>query len=232
MNVRFTTDMGTRNSRYIEGTDAVYPRALLFRAGSYPDKNFSLTPEELKAAADLWMPLAGNIEHSDFLRGRAAFVRTAWTEDNDNLLIGEVRIPLALDVLLSDDERKISLEWDRFTKRPKAVALTTRPRISDAVLMSLDRMIPTTLTPIDDVYARRGSQKAACLNPTGPIFDRMNQASGASFSGSTGSQQGTVNMSTARAGAPDLAPVEEVYANRRQGELAPIEEVYAKMNRR
>ncbi|MES2460269.1 MAG: hypothetical protein V4671_06780, partial [Armatimonadota bacterium] len=126
------------DSRRVEGDFAVYPNSLLFRAGEYVDKNFSMSAQELAAAASSWTPISGNVQHTDFLKGRAAFIEKAWTEENDTVLRGEVKVPLSLDTLITDAEKGISMEWTRAGKFADGFALCTNPRVSDAALMALD----------------------------------------------------------------------------------------------
>lgn len=121
---------------------AIYDNALLFRAGHYPDKQFSMTPGELAQAAASWSPVGGNIQHSDFLAGRAGVISRAWIDPADrNVLRGEVRVPLSLDRLLTEGEKGISMEWNRAGKFADGFALVTNPRVSDAALMSLEAQL-------------------------------------------------------------------------------------------
>jgi len=121
---------------------AIYDNALLFRAGYYPDKQFSMTPGELAQAAASWSPVGGNIQHSDFLAGRAGVISRAWIDPTDpNVLRGEVRVPLSLDRLLTQGEKGISMEWNRAGKFADGFALVTNPRVSDAALMSLEAQL-------------------------------------------------------------------------------------------
>src|SRR5438270_250211 len=123
--------------RYIDGEWAIYPNALLFEAGDYDDKGFSLSPEEMMLACEQFTPVGGCIEHSDFLRGRACEVTSIRLDDQDSsLLRGEVRVPTWLDEQLSSAERRLSCEWDRSSKMLSGVALTVSPRIPEAALMS------------------------------------------------------------------------------------------------
>jgi hypothetical protein len=133
----FLVDFSLAPGRYVEDGFAVYPNSLLFRAGEYADKAFSITPCELAAVARDWLPIRGNIEHRSFLRGRAGIIPEAWTAEEDRVLRGVVKVPLALDCLLNEDEKRVSLEMDRKTLRPIAFALTTVPRVADAVLMGM-----------------------------------------------------------------------------------------------
>lgn len=136
-------------SRRVEGGYAVYPNTLLFRAGDYPEKQFSMSPDELKARAQSWQPVLGNVQHTDFLKGRAGRIDKAWTPDDGQTLFGEVKIPLGLDEQLSENERKLSMEWNRFGKFEEGFALVTNPHISDAVLMSMDTTTEMTLARPD-----------------------------------------------------------------------------------
>lgn len=121
---------------------AIYDNALLFRAGYYPDKQFSMTPGELAQAAASWSPVGGNIQHSDFLAGRAGVISRAWIDPTDpSVLRGEVRVPLSLDRLLTQGEKGISMEWNRAGKFADGFALVTNPRVSDAALMSLEAQL-------------------------------------------------------------------------------------------
>jgi len=137
LRARFSVSPGA--GRYVDGNFAVYPNSLLFRSGEYADKKFSMTPEELNAAAENWVRLGGNIQHTDFLKGEAAFIDRTWTEqesDDTTVLRGMVRVPLGLDELLRKEDKHISLEWNRAGKFAEGFALCTNPRIPDAALMS------------------------------------------------------------------------------------------------
>lgn len=126
---------------------AIYDNALLFRAGHYPDKQFSMTPGELAQAAASWSPVGGNIQHSDFLAGRAGVISRAWIDPADpSVLRGEVRVPLSLDRLLTQGEKGISMEWNRAGKFADGFALVTNPRVSDAALMALERSAPLPMS--------------------------------------------------------------------------------------
>jgi hypothetical protein len=126
------------SGRRVDGDWAIYPNALLFQAGDYEDKDFSMSPEEMWLACDQFSaPVGGNIEHSDFLKGRACEVRSIRLDDADSsTLRGEVAVPLWLDSQLEDHERKLSCEWDRGTKTLSGIGLVVHPRVPEAALMS------------------------------------------------------------------------------------------------
>lgn len=134
MTASFALDTGGRR---VEGEYAVYPNALLWVAGDYADKGYSMTPEENWAAVESFTPVGGNIEHTDFLSGKACQVRSVHLDDADAArLRGEVAVPLWLDEQLAGHERRLSCEWDRSTKTLTGLALTTNPRIPEAALMA------------------------------------------------------------------------------------------------
>jgi hypothetical protein len=123
--------------RYVDGEWAIYPQALLFEAGEYEDKDFAMTPEELWAAVEQFEPVDGNVEHTDFLKGRACRVRSIKLDEQDSTrLRGEVALPLWLDEQLSERERRLSCEWDRETKTLAGLGLVVHPRIPEASLMA------------------------------------------------------------------------------------------------
>jgi hypothetical protein len=125
------------SGRRVEGDYAIYPNSLLFQAGEYPDKSFSMSPEEMWAAVEQFSPVGGNIEHTSFLAGRACEVRSIRQDSaNSDVLLGEVAVPLALDGLMHGHERRLSCEWDRTAKTLTGIALTVNPRIPEAALMS------------------------------------------------------------------------------------------------
>jgi hypothetical protein len=118
---------------------AVYPRALVWRAGDYPDKQYTMDREDnLIAATNFAEPVPINIEHTPFLQGRAGELRSLYVDDADpDLLRGEVAIPLWLDTQLDPRERQLSVGWDRPTKMPDHLGLTTSPRVMGMALMSM-----------------------------------------------------------------------------------------------
>ena len=126
-------------SRRVEGGYAIYPDAMLFEVGSFPDKNFALTHADMDAAIAGFSPeeFRGSIEHTPFLKGRAFTVRSIRRDATDpGRLRGEVAVPLGLDAILDDAERGFSAEWDRATKRLVGGALTVNPRIKGASLVA------------------------------------------------------------------------------------------------
>ena len=147
----------------------VYPQAVLFRAGSYPDKGVDITPEDLKrAAAEFSAPVRGNAEHTKFLDGRACELRRVYVDpQNPAYLRGEVAVPSWLDRQLNDDEKRVSAVFDLTTNPPtfRRVDLTATPRIPEAQLIAAFAASQRTphgqsaLQELHDMAARHG---AAC----------------------------------------------------------------------
>lgn len=178
-------------TRVIDGPWAVYPNSILFKAGEYPDKGVTFTPAEVRTMAASFVPGdevrtidelkrlaemgasgngAGNVEHMDFLAGRAARIRRVWTDDSGETLFGEVAIPWAFDDLLTDDERRLSVEITA-EKTLCGIALTTSPRVEDAVLMSAFSSFARHDTP-DGQYKIQSVHDALCRH--GAVCDKSN----------------------------------------------------------
>lgn len=127
------------SGRRVDGGYAIYPNARLFQAGEYPDKAFSLSPEEMWLACEQFTPVTGNIQHTDYLKGRACEVRSIRLADGDPFaLLGEVAVPLWLDENLEGHEKRLSCEWDRESKTLAGIALCVNPRVEDAALMTAE----------------------------------------------------------------------------------------------
>lgn len=124
---------------YEEGGYRIYPSSLLFEAGDYPDKNFTMTASELLAAASTYQSAAAkiNLQHAPkMLVGKLGEVRDVWTPDQGKTMFGKVALPLWLDDQLTEAERRVSCEFDRKTKALTGLALTPTPRVEGAALMA------------------------------------------------------------------------------------------------
>ena len=107
----------------------------LFATGDYPDKNFSLTDEEMSAAVAAFMPVRNNLEHKPtILDGQLGELRSV--ECRGSELFGTVAVPAWLNTLLGSDPLKASLEWTRDTKQIVGNALVLNPRVADAHLVA------------------------------------------------------------------------------------------------
>lgn len=115
----------------------VIRKGKLFEAGSYPDKAFEMTPEELAAAAAAFAPVPIDLEHvPTVLDGKLGEVRAVEVADDGKTLLGTVALPTWLDAAIGDAERKVSCTWNRATKRLERLALVRTPRVTDAALMA------------------------------------------------------------------------------------------------
>lgn len=114
----------------------VYRDGLIFRSGNYPDKNFSLSPEELKQAAEKFSnPLDIDLEHVPTpLDGKMGQLVAVEANADGTELHGVVAIPKWLDSILP--KHKVSASWDRAKKTLAGLALVRHPRVSDAALMA------------------------------------------------------------------------------------------------
>lgn len=114
----------------------VYRDGLIFRSGNYPDKNFALTPAELKKAAEVFSDsLDIDLEHVPTpLDGKLGQLIAVEANDDGTELHGVVAIPKWLDSILP--KHKVSASWDRVTKTLAGLALVRHPRVSDAALMA------------------------------------------------------------------------------------------------
>jgi hypothetical protein len=136
MNPTFPTRL---SAPYTDGQYRIYPNSLLFKSGNYPDKQFSMTPAEIAAAADSFAsPVPINLEHAPtVLQGKLGEVRAAYVDPNaPEELRGVVAVPTWLDDQLTDAERQVSSEFNRETKRLIGLALTPTPRVEGAALMA------------------------------------------------------------------------------------------------
>lgn len=117
--------------------DFVIRRGKIFEAGDYPDKEFSITPEEMKEAVGEFTPVPVDLSHtSTVLDGKLGHLQAVEVSEDGAQLFGTVALPKWLDSLIEAGERKVSCTWDKATKRLRGIALTPTPRITDAVLMS------------------------------------------------------------------------------------------------
>lgn len=117
--------------------DYVIRKGKIFEVGEYPDKNFSLTEEELRNAVSLFKPVPLDLEHqSTVLDGHLGYLNTVEISEDGKTLFGVVALPKWLDALIEDGKRKVSTTWNRLTKEIVGLALVNAPRISDATLMS------------------------------------------------------------------------------------------------
>lgn len=113
------------------------PAPVIFRAGTYPDKFFSITPEELRRAVKNFRPVDLDLEHKPtVLNGRLGRLSTVQLSKDGWTIGGAAEIPKWLDETLPPDERRLSVVFDRKTKNIIGCSLVRNPRVSDARLMA------------------------------------------------------------------------------------------------
>jgi hypothetical protein len=110
---------------------------LLFRCGDYPDKNFSLSPEEALETVAEFAPVDIDLEHKPTIfNGQLGQVHEVDLHQNGWDIKARARIPKWLDRILPPEARKLSAAFDRKTKRIIGVSLVRNPRVGDAAMMA------------------------------------------------------------------------------------------------
>jgi hypothetical protein len=117
--------------------DFVVRRGKVFECGDYPDKRFSLTPDEAKAAVAAFTPVPNDLEHRlTILSGHLGQLTDVSVGDDGTSLMGSVSIPRWLHDAIGDAPLKTSLAWDVASKRILKNALVIEPRVPDAALFT------------------------------------------------------------------------------------------------
>lgn len=147
----------------------VWRRApLAFRAGSYPDKNFSVSADEIKAAVEHFnaarRPINFDLEHlPTVLKDKLGGVFKA-TLNPDGASFGvDTLIPRWLHEEVKGP-LPISAQFDRATKRLKGFAITCNPRIEDAKLLASFAMDMASAGPMPPPPATDSYGSAPCLH--------------------------------------------------------------------
>jgi len=139
-------------TRKVIGNYAVYDDSLLFRAGVFPErivngKQLEVTKKNLKSVVDTFAgPIPGNVQHSEFLKGKALHILNLWQVGDE--LKGTVAVPLWLDEHLDESHKKLSIELEPTTFNSiVGVAICTNPRVTDASLMAAFSEFSSKKTP-------------------------------------------------------------------------------------
>lgn len=115
----------------------VIKKGKIFQAGDYPDKQFSITPQEMMDAIVNFSPVEIDNEHRpslfDHKMGKLFRVEAG---ENGVDLIGSIAIPRWMNEAIGDAPITVSTEWDIPTKRITKLALAKDPRVSDAALVA------------------------------------------------------------------------------------------------
>jgi hypothetical protein len=107
----------------------------VFEAGSYPDKDFSITEEELAQVPITFTPVDNDLEHKPtILSGRLGQLKSVVAKGKE--LFGTVAIPKWLNETIGSDPLKVSLAWAKNSKRIVGNALVLNPRVPDAQLVA------------------------------------------------------------------------------------------------
>jgi hypothetical protein len=117
----------------------VYKTGLIFRAGDYTDKKFTMSPEELLEAEARFKPVPLDVEHINdlgILDGKLGRLEAVKASADGQELYGTAKIPAWLNDLHGDNAFKVSCTWARDTKSLEKLALVKNPRVSDAALMA------------------------------------------------------------------------------------------------
>jgi hypothetical protein len=117
--------------------DYVIRKGKLFEAGSYPDKQFEATIEDLVVASHTFIPVDNDLEHMPtILDGKLGTLMSVTLSEDNSELYGEVEIPRWLHEAIGDAPIKTSLTWDRDSMSIVGNALVIEPRVSDAAIMT------------------------------------------------------------------------------------------------
>lgn len=135
------TKFNLSQSELVDDGKYVLKTGLIFRAGKYEDKNFSMTPEEIVDAESAFQPVPIDVEHVEnmgILEGKLGSLVAVYASENGEELYGTAKIPTWLNDLNEDEnkELKVSCTWDRKNKKLQKLAIVKKPRVSDAALMA------------------------------------------------------------------------------------------------
>lgn len=138
---------------------------LIFECGDYPDKKFSLSPDEADAAIAAFAPVYGDLEHMPtVLSGNLGILREM--RRDGNAIFGTADVPEWLNNVLKGTASSISCAWDRVDKTLKGWGWVLDPAVKGAALMSAyaefrteqDRLsvnsLPTPVAPIAPLPTR------------------------------------------------------------------------------
>lgn len=116
----------------VDGRFVIRRAPKIFEAGVFVDKAFSMTADEVAAAAKA-SSIPIELEHKrTVLSGKLGEVFKLGSENG--VMFGDAKLPKWLDDLLGPDDRKLSAHFDRTTKQLKEISLVLNPRIPDARL--------------------------------------------------------------------------------------------------
>jgi hypothetical protein len=121
--------------------DLVYRSGLIFKAGSYEDKDLVVGEDDLAAVcAAFTAPVDAELEHINtlgiktFLDGKLGKLVAIWQQGAE--LFGQVAVPAWLDPLWAEAGRKVSIVWDAQGPAIARIGLVLHPRVKEATVMS------------------------------------------------------------------------------------------------
>lgn len=173
MSVEFSlADSSARAQDPDNPNNVIIPAPIIFRCDNYPDKDFSLTPEEAHSST-----VAGfsrvelDLEHKPtVLSGKLGHLtHIDLSETDPNIISGKVSIPKWLDGLLGANERKLSVAFCRTSKKIIGCGIVRNPRVSDAAMMA------AFAAAEEAAVATPSPAPAAAATPTAPAVDFASQ---------------------------------------------------------
>lgn len=131
-------------AEFSEDGEFIVREGKVFECGTYPDKNFSLTPAEADAVIAAGQAVPNDLEHIPTVLTHAPdgnkrtdiLGDTVLTRREGSEVFGKVRIPKWLHEKLGDSALKVSATWNRATKSLEGMALCLNPRIPDAAVFA------------------------------------------------------------------------------------------------
>ncbi|MBW3635372.1 MAG: hypothetical protein KY445_02755 [Armatimonadetes bacterium] len=121
----------------LASNDIVLRRGKVFEVGEYPDKGFSLTADEARAAVAAFAPCNADLEHKNtVLDGKIGGLVGVEMGADGKTLFGTVAEPKWLSDVLGNEPRKVSLTWDKAAKTITGIAHVLNPRITDAAVFN------------------------------------------------------------------------------------------------
>ncbi len=141
--IEFTLDGSKSRKVTIDGVEYVEREApLIFKSGHYPDKNFSMSKDELKETISKFSnPVALGLEHIPTILsnrlGKLVELKDAGEDEHGNALMsGLALIPSWLDAIVPAKDRKLSAAFDRTSKSLIGCDFVIKPRVDGAAMMS------------------------------------------------------------------------------------------------
>lgn len=202
----------------------VVRKGLLFRAGDYPDKGFSLKPDELRAAAGRFSgaPIKDTHRGGSIFDGKLGTLAEVWANEDGTELHGAAYLPQWLDTLFADETIPMSTEWEHRAKNLAGLAAEPVPRVDNAGLMACfaaewDRgtkdLVSVVLGPSSDVqllaaFSADFASKRHSATDQGQVQAIHDAAQ--SLGAECGSG-GTANMAGARHSGVDTELVQRVH---------------------